>query len=136
MKQPRVGIAVLVIHDGQLLLGWRHKTDEPGSWQLPGGFMATGETAFDAATRLAWEKAKVRIRPVQQGPYTNNIFPDEYHTVSLYVQAELLPGQITQQAADGWRWCYPGHLPHPLFYPLQLLFEGHTDWLKSIGIFK
>ncbi|MCW8956453.1 MAG: NUDIX domain-containing protein [Gammaproteobacteria bacterium] len=136
MDNPRVGIASLVLHDHQLLLGPRCKAPESGSWQLPGGYIAAGETVVDAAIRLAQEKAGAHIQLLQQGPYTNNIFPDGSHTVSLYVLAELHSGQKKEHVAEGWRWFHLHDLPQPLFLPLKLLLDQQVDWLKSVGIFK
>ncbi len=136
MHNPRVGVASLVLHDGRLLLGPRHKMPDDGSWQLPGGFMNPGESVFRAAIRLAEIKAGVAIRPLQSGPSTNNIFSDGNHTVSLYVLADLESGQNAEKLAVGWQWFNPNNLPQPLFYPLQMLFEQHNDWLQSLGIFR
>ena len=136
MVQPRVGVASLVINEGRLLLGRRNKFDEALSWQLPGGFMAQGESVFQAAVRLAEAKAGVVICPLQQGPFTNNIFPDQSHTVSLYVLAELQSGQSKDRMADGWQWFALDDLPEPLFLPLQLLLVHHSNWLESVVKFK
>lgn len=132
MKQPRVGVACLIVDDGRLLLGRRNKKAESFSWQLPGGYMAAGESVFEAAVRLAREKAEVRIRPVQQGPCTNNVFQHSgLHTVTLYVLAELQAEQINEKLANDWQWFHPHDLPQPLFYPLQLLCDQHADWLNQ-----
>lgn len=133
MHNPQIGVASLVLHDNRLLLGPRRKLPEIGSWQLPGGFMIKGESVFQAAVRLAEKKAGVAIYPLQQGPFTNNVFPDESHTVSVYVLAELLPGQ---KPVSEWQWFNMNKLPQPLFLPLKLLFDQHTDWLKSVGVLK
>ena len=98
--------------------------------------MNPGESVFRAAIRLAEIKAGVAIRPLQSGPFTNNIFSDGNHTVSLYVQADLESGQNAEKLAVGWQWFNPNNLPQPLFYPLQMLFEQHNDWLQSLGIFR
>ncbi|MFW2372162.1 MAG: nucleotide triphosphate diphosphatase NUDT15 [Gammaproteobacteria bacterium] len=137
MHIPRVGIASLVMHDGRLLLGPRHKAPGEGSWQLPGGFMVAGEAVFDAATRLALEKAEVIIQPLQLGPYTNNVFPDiDFHSVTLYVLARLNTDQITKPLTGDWQWFDLDNLPQPLFLPLQLLLDDHDDWLHSVGVFE
>lgn len=137
MPNPRVGIASLVMHDGRLLLGPRQKPPEAGSWQLPGGFLATGEMVFDAATRLVREKAEVIIQPLKLGPYTNNVFPEiDFHSVTLYVLANLKPDQIANNPAPGWQWFDLDNLPQPLFLPLQRLLDDHDDWLHSVGVFK
>ena len=133
MHIPRVGIASLVMHEGRCLLGPRHKAPQAGSWQLPGGYMAAGEAVFEAATRLAWEKAKVSIQPFELGPYTNNLFPDnDSHSVTLYVLARLKPDQMAEAHAEDWQWFSLDDLPQPLFLPLQLLLDQHDDWLQSM----
>ena len=137
MEQPRVGVACLVITDGQLLLGRREKSAEPVSWQLPGGFMKAGESVFEAANRLAWQKASITIQSLQPGPYTNNVFPDlGFHSVTLYVLARPASDQIGNKPAPGWQWFDLDNLPHPLFLPLQLLLDQQDDWLHSVGVIK
>lgn len=95
--------------------------------------MIAGESVFQAAVRLTEKKAGVAICPLQQGPFTNNIFPDEGHTVSLYVLAELMSGQTP---LDDWQWFSQDKLPQPLFFPLKLLLDQHADWLKSVGVLR
>lgn len=132
---PRVGVAVVVIRQGQLLLGRRRKWPEIDSWQLPGGWLETSETIFEAARREVQEKTGLQIQQLQQGPYTNNIFPDDQlHSVTLYVRAEYAGGEspvINPDSDSGWTW-FPVHaLPQPLFLPLKHLVDEHRSWLIS-----
>ena len=135
---PKTGVAALVFHEGKLLLGQRKKTPGMNTWQCPGGLLELGETVFDCARRETMEETGLRIHNLSYGPYTNNRFQDELdHTVTLYVIADYLEGDISHQEldrADGWQWFDVRQLPSPLFLPLESLFRQHTGWLRSVGI--
>ncbi len=132
---PRVGVAVVVINKGRLLLGRRRKPPGIDSWQLPGGWLETSETIFDAARREVQEKTGLQIQQLQQGPYTNNIFPDDkLHSVTLYVRAENTGDELSNiksEADSEWAWYPVLNLPQPLFLPLQHLIDEHQSWLIS-----
>jgi 8-oxo-dGTP diphosphatase len=134
---PRVGVAALVFRNGRLLLGRRGKLPGANSWQCPGGFLEYGESVFDCARRETREETGLAIHNLNYGPYTNNRFAEDgQHTVTLYVVADYLSGEL--QALEGaragaWQWCDLRGLPQPLFLPLQILCNKYGKWLCSVA---
>lgn len=136
-NQPQVGVAVVIYKQGQYLLGQRKKSPGVNTWQCPGGLMQIGESVFECARREVEEETGLIIHNLEYGPYTNNRFVNEgVHTVTLYVVAEYLSGEVVVREKDKaicWQWFNLNELPQPLFLPLQILVDRHGDWLASIG---
>jgi 8-oxo-dGTP diphosphatase len=138
---PRVGVATLVVRDGRLLLGRRRKSPGMNTWQCPGGLLEKNESVFECARRETLEETGLTIHNLHYGPYTNNRFAEAgEHTVTLYVAAAYLGGELQKleaDRADEWQWCDLQQLPRPLFLPLETLLQKHADWLDSVvGIVK
>ncbi|MBN1483375.1 MAG: NUDIX domain-containing protein [Chloroflexia bacterium] len=128
---PRVGVAVIVEKEGQVLLLRRHNVHGTGTWSTPGGHLDWGESPEDCAVREAYEETGVRIGEVRFLAITNDVFEAEgKHYVTLWMQGRYLSGEPSVQAAHemsevGW---FPWEaLPQPLFLPLQHLLEGQCD---------
>lgn len=114
-------VATLIIKNEQILLGRRFEDEQFTCWQCPGGYLQRGETVEQAARRLCLQKAGLKIQRLRSGPYSNNIFSDSHHTVTLYIVAEDC--QIKNQALykdekAQWNWFALEALPEPLFLPL------------------
>jgi ADP-ribose pyrophosphatase YjhB (NUDIX family) len=59
---PKLAVAVLVAHNGRILLGKRGAhTREPGKWSFPSGFVERGERVEDAATRETEEETGLSV---------------------------------------------------------------------------
>ena len=134
-NQPVVGVAALVFRQGKLLLGRRIKSPGQNTWQCPGGLLQAGESVFECARRETLEETGLILHNLKYGPYTNNRFVnDAFHSVTLYVLAEHMSGDVQNQEkylADQWQWFALHQLPEPLFLPLQRLLEKHVDWLQN-----
>ncbi|PIN81049.1 DNA mismatch repair protein MutT [Candidatus Woesearchaeota archaeon CG10_big_fil_rev_8_21_14_0_10_32_9] len=61
IKNPRPGSAVIVVHEGKILLGKRNKVNANNKWVLPGGGIDWGETSKDAAKREALEETGLEV---------------------------------------------------------------------------
>jgi len=125
-------VAVLVINNGQLLLGKRIKNQQFEGWQCPGSFLQANETLEEAARRCCLTKAGIQINGIKHGPYTNNIFSaseEIAHSVTLYVitnnykiidSKRYLDNQIT------WTWFDFDKIPSPVFQPLEQLLKSYN----------
>ena len=101
INRPVIAVAVCVIKDSKILLGKRKKTPEIDSWQLPGGLLNDKETVFESSLRVVSRKVGVHIEDLDSGPYTNNIFTQpDYHSVSLYVSARYISGDVDASNYD------------------------------------
>lgn len=61
-QEPKVVAAVLVQHDGKVLLVRRVNTPEQGKWTLPAGFVDAGEDPATAAVRECFEETGLQVR--------------------------------------------------------------------------
>jgi ADP-ribose pyrophosphatase YjhB (NUDIX family) len=59
---PKVIAGCVPVYGEQILLCRRAISPRQGFWTLPAGFMELGESVAEAASREAWEEARVRVR--------------------------------------------------------------------------
>ncbi len=119
-------VAVIVSDNKKILLGRRYENNQFIGWQCPGGYLKKGETLEQAANRICLQKTGIEVKQLQAGSYSNNIFSEQLHTVTLYLKTEkfhikstkTFMGELAQ-----WSWFDIEALPQPLFLPLQVLFE-------------
>lgn len=128
-RRPRVGVGVIVVRDGQVLVGERLGAHGAHTWALPGGHLEFGEDVAACAARELAEETGLAIDPatIGPGPYTSDLFAAEQrHYVTLFVVARLAPGgdeprRLEPAKCAQWRWCRWQALPRPLFAPLATL---------------
>ena len=112
-------------HLGKVLLGKRIVADQEFVWQLPGGWIELGESPEHTARREVTEETGLGLDELRFVGLTNNIFPDQIHSISLYFEAECSnPEQIDNREPDrceGWIWMQWQELQNNLYLPLQLL---------------
>lgn len=132
--RPRVGIAVLVIRDGQLLLGERTNSHGSGTWQLPGGHLEYGETPARCAARELFEETGLSSVDAIPGPWADAHFEAEgKHYVSLFMVVRRFEGvPVVKEPGKclRWEWFDIDNLPEPLFLPIQNLLR--SDSLQNV----
>jgi len=114
-------VATLIIKNEQVLLGRRFEDNQFTCWQCPGGYLQRGETVEQAARRLCLKKAGLDVQCLRAGPYSNNIFSNALHTVTLYVVADeyhVKNQNLFKDQKVQWSWFSLDALPEPLFLPL------------------
>ena len=125
VSEPRIGVAVIVVKSGRVLLGKRKGAHGAGTWALPGGHLAYGETIEACAHREVMEETGLSIRDLKPGPYTNDIFSNERkHYVTLFIVSRYAAGQLQIKEPDkceAWDWFEWDHLPEPRFLSLENL---------------
>jgi 8-oxo-dGTP diphosphatase len=131
VERPLVGVAVIVIRDGQVLLGKRKSAHGAGTWALPGGHLEFFETIEDCAKREVAEETGLQIANVRHFAFTDDRFEiEEKHYITLFVTAEHKAGEAVvrePEKCEGWRWFFWEDLPQPRFLPLEnLLAQGLT----------
>ena len=95
---PKVGVGVFVVQDGQILLVRRTMHPEIGKWSIPAGFVDEGEDPQETAVREALEETNLHV--------TIESLIDVYHnppgqggaSIFIMYKARLLGG--TLQAGD------------------------------------
>ena len=117
-------------HQEKILLGKRLVADQEFVWQLPGGWIELGESPEQTARRELAEETGLGVDELRFVGLTNNIFPDQNHSISLFFEAECSnPEQIDNREPDRceqWLWMQWQELQNNLYLPLQLLKD--TDY--------
>lgn len=135
MNQVRVGIGVIVLRDGQILLGRRRGSHGAGSWAPPGGHLEYGETPEACAIRELAEETGLQALDIRRGPWVNDVMvADERHYVTLFMICAAAPGEAQRLEPDkceGWSWQPLNALPQPLFQPLASLLANGLMPMES-----
>ncbi|GAA2331355.1 nucleotide triphosphate diphosphatase NUDT15 [Dactylosporangium salmoneum] len=138
--QPRVGVGVFVVRDGQFLMGRRRGAHGAGTWSVPGGHLEYGESFEDAAAREVVEETGLEVGGLRVAAVTNDVFAAEgRHYVTVWMVGEcpdgepeiLEPAKFVDQGWFGFE-----HLPEPLFLPwVQLLSSPFlTDVRRQVEL--
>lgn len=126
-KRPLVGVAVIVVKDGQVLLGKRIHSHGSGTWHFPGGHLEFNESIESCAQREVFEETGITIKNMRLGPYTNDIFEKEQkHYITLFVISEYDSGTLEvkePQKCERWEWFEWSRLPQPFFLSIQNLLK-------------
>ncbi len=125
LTKPRIGVAVIIKQNDKIIVARRLNNPMPGSWQLPGGWIKFGETPEQAVQRQLSDFYGLHFGVCKFVTYSNNIFDQFIHTISLYFMVDCYNGnqqnvRYIEQEVD-WFWADWNDLPQPLFLPLQLL---------------
>ena len=119
------GVAVIVTWREQVLFGRRLPSAGFPVWQLPGGWIETGETPLEAAHREVQEETGLSIGPPAFVAVTSNRFDADNHSISLYFEAECVdPSTLSKGEAlrdGGWEWRSWDDLDGELYLPLERL---------------
>lgn len=126
IKRPKVGLGVAVIKDGKVLQGKRKGSQGAATWAFPGGHLEFGESIEDCARREVMEETSLKIKNIKHLDFTNDIFDEEKHYITLFVVADYDSGDVTlcePDKCERWEWFDWDNLPKPLFLTEQHLLE-------------
>jgi 8-oxo-dGTP diphosphatase len=126
VKDPRVGVGVVLRRDGDLLLLRRRGAHGAGAWSTPGGNLDPGEEPASCAVREAAEETGLAPAAVRFLGVTNDVFADDgLHYVTLWFEGDVPTGEVavSDEATEA-AWFPEDALPEPLFLPLQNLLAG------------
>ena len=129
-KKPRVGVAVLVIRDGEVLIGQRRAGNGPGTWSVPGGLIDFGESFEECAAREVREETGVELRRSTLITANNDVMPQyDDHSITIWMYATEWSGEPRNASPEEhatWEWRAWDDLPRPL-YPSLANFIA-TGW--------
>ena len=138
IDQQRVNaaVAVVVTNAQRVLFGRRRLANGEFEWQLPGGWIETGESPQQAARREVVEETGLRLQDLRFVSVTNNVFSSHKHSISLVFEAECSDeGELITREYEkcyAWEWRRWDELNDQLFLPLRLLRQsGYRPFLKS-----
>jgi len=125
---PRVGVAIIITRNKQVLLLKRKNVHGSGSWSPPGGHLDFGESPEECAIREAKEETGLDVTDVKFRAVTNDLFEAEgKHYITLWMEGECTSGEAVvnapyEMSEVGWfAW---DNLPETLFLPFRNLLEG------------
>ncbi|MRI34424.1 hypothetical protein EOPP23_15655 [Endozoicomonas sp. OPT23] len=122
---PRIGVGVIVRHQGKVLLGRRVNSHGTGQWAFPGGHLEYGESPQQCAERELMEETGLTVSSLTAGPYTNDVFTKEgKHYITLFMLADGINGMpevLEPEKCLEWQWFDWQQLPEPLFLPIKNL---------------
>ncbi|MBQ8994743.1 MAG: NUDIX domain-containing protein [Oscillospiraceae bacterium] len=132
----RVGLAILILKEDEVLLGHRSKTGkdtggifEPDTWTVPGGKQEMGETMFEGAIREVQEETGLVISDLELFSASDDIAPDR-HFVTLQFIAHSHEGEpkvMEPEKEDEWRWFPLNALPSNLYSPTKRFLDKYLE---------
>ena len=127
---PKVGVAIIITKDDQVLLMKRKGVHGTGTWSTPGGHLDFGETPEQCAAREAKEEVGLDVTDIRFRSITNDIFDQqEKHYITIWMDGRSTSGEQTiaaekEVAEIGWfAW---NALPQPLFLSLENLLKENS----------
>lgn len=127
-NRPKIGVGVLILKGTSILLGKRKNAHGHDTWAPPGGHLELGESWHECAQREVLEETGLQLASCRFFAVTNDIFDEQKHYVTIFMQADYVGGQIENLEPDkcyGWQWFDIGQLPDNLFLPLRSLLQEH-----------
>ena len=122
---PRVGTAVIIQKNNEVLLGMRINAHGAGTWACPGGHLEFMESWEDCVRREVKEETGLELGKVKFYTATNDIFQDEgKHYITLFLDGEYIGGEpklLEPNKCEDWRWFRQNNLPRNLMIPLKNL---------------
>ena len=129
-QEPKVGVAIIITKNDQVLLMKRKGLHGIGTWTTPGGHLDFGETPEQCAAREAKEEVGLDVVDIRFRAFTNDVFESGgQHYISIWMEGESILGEPIIAAEDeveeiGWyAW---DALPSPLFLPLENLLKENS----------
>ena len=93
-KRPRVRVAIVVVHDGKILLV-EHTKEERKYWLLPGGGLEWGEGLKEALSREVEEETGLEVEVGDLLFVSETLAPGgQRHVIHLVFEGELQGGEI------------------------------------------
>jgi len=128
--EPRVGVAIIITKENQVLLMKRKGIHGQGTWSTPGGHLDFGETPEQCAAREAKEEVGLDVVDIRFQAVTNDMFEETgKHYLTLWMEGRTTSNDPLIAAEDevaeiGWfAW---DSLPDPLFLSLENLIKANS----------
>lgn len=135
MNRPGVGVGVFIIKDGKFLMAKRKGAHGSGTWIVPGGWMEFGESFEQTAEREVAEEVDLRIKNIEFGAVTNNVFKEGVHSVTIWLTSQYAGGKekiLEPEKITELKWVDFNSLPRPLFMPWKDLLK--SEFINGIKV--
>ena len=128
--EPRVGVAIIITKNDQVLLMRRKGIHGKGTWSTPGGHLEFGESPEQCAAREAKEEVGLDVVDIRFRAITNDMFDTTgKHYITIWMEGDSISNDPVIAAEDevaeiGWfAW---DSLPQPLFLSLENLLKENS----------
>jgi 8-oxo-dGTP diphosphatase len=130
LERPKVGMGLLVVKDGQILLGRRKSSHGTGQYGGPGGHLEGMEAFEEGILREVLEEAGpgLKLKNLRFLCVTNLRKYDPKHYVDIGLVAEWEAGEPMVGEPDkleSWAWYPMDDLPSPLFGCMENYIEAY-----------
>ena len=125
-NSPQVNVGLVVRKEGKVLLGKRKSVGSAENWIFPGRHLNYGEKIEECALSGLEEETGLKGTSLSLGPWTNDLFAEEEHSVTLFVFIDLFEGELqTKQPhkCEEWKWFDWNDLPIPLLPSIRSLIQ-------------
>ncbi len=130
---PAITAFAFVERDGRYLVLERGQEPYRGRWELPGGFVETGESPADAVAREIFEETGLRIVTARiLGAYTSRYGDDGKWTVDVAFHCKAPTGELNLSAeSSDAAWVSIERMPPLAFAGERSAFEEFKQGLAS-----
>lgn len=127
-RNPAPTVSVLIVCDGQVLLGRRRGEPGRGTWSLPSGYIEWDDDLLSAAVREAKEETGLDVELTSVVNVVSSLLSPRYHFLGIYFAARVLGGEaVAGDDLDAVAW-------FPLTGPLpELGFEEDAEVIRIYG---
>jgi len=126
-QDPKVAVAAVIGHAGQVLLVRRAVIPKIGYWALPSGYMDADELPKEALVREVLEETGLRIRPLDLQAIAPLAGWSERRGILLLYRAELVSGEMAaHDDVSEVGWFALEDIPWE-----ELAFESTADFLRD-----
>jgi 8-oxo-dGTP diphosphatase len=128
--RPKVGVGVIVLRDGQVLMGKRKGAHGVGDWAPPGGHLEFGESVELCAIRELTEEVGLKPLSVKTGPWSSDVIEGTKHYITFFAVVDRFEGEpqlLEPDKCEEWKWFDLDALPSPLFSPAVSFFKQYRQ---------
>ena len=126
----KIGVAVIVVNNDNILLARRHSKHGFGEWAFPGGHLEDAEMPVQCAARELREETGLVLNEFHQAPWTYDYFDENRQYITLFFITNYngnAPKSTEPHKSDDWQWFAWDNLPTPLFKPIENLRVQHFN---------
>lgn len=123
-QDPKPCVAIFITQDNKVLLARRAIEPSKGMWDIPGGFVESGESAEQAVVREALEETNLKVQVTKFLGSQPDVYGDEgKYTLNLCFLAKVLSGEIKPLSdVDLLKWFRIDELPDTMAFYHQKEF--------------
>ncbi|MDD5146626.1 MAG: NUDIX domain-containing protein [Candidatus Pacebacteria bacterium] len=124
---PKVGVGVMILKNGQVLLGQRKSSHGTGEYSFPGGHLEYMESLEECAIRETKEECGIEIANIRFQMLSNLKIYAPKHYVHIGMVADWLSGEpqvLEPENMADWQWYDLTNLPQPIFLASKIIIDS------------